>query len=144
MILENYAAGVNKVAENIQMYPSEFYIFWKDFEPFEITDALAMQYLLVTFCTSDWFFELMRERLAEVYTTEMIDKLMPMGKEHLFPFENMETITDEELLRIGMFVPDSKLFDVPKDLLHVPYQLGEAALKKKLDLEVVRKAKKVK
>jgi hypothetical protein len=34
---------------------------------------------------------------------------MPMGKEHLFPFENMETITDEELKRIGMFAPNSTL-----------------------------------
>ncbi len=62
----------------------------------------------------------------------------------MFPFENMETITDEELKRIGMFAPNSTIFDVPKDLLHVPYQLGEAVLKKKLDLEVVRKAKRVK
>jgi len=42
LILENYAAGVNKVAENIQMYPSEFYIFWTEFEPFDISDALAV------------------------------------------------------------------------------------------------------
>jgi len=95
---------------------------------------------MTTFVTSDWFFELMRERLAEVYTKEMIDILIPIGKEHLFPFENMETITDQELEKIGLFEPNSKIFDTPKELLHIPYQLGEATLKKKLDLDAVRMA----
>ena len=28
LILENYCAGVNKVAENLHVYPLEFYMFW--------------------------------------------------------------------------------------------------------------------
>lgn len=28
LILENYVAGVNKVAENLHVYPLEFYMFW--------------------------------------------------------------------------------------------------------------------
>ncbi len=28
LILENYVAGVNKVAENLHFYPLEFYMFW--------------------------------------------------------------------------------------------------------------------
>jgi hypothetical protein len=62
---------------------------------------------MVLFCSSDWFWELFRERLAEVYPRSTVDRLMPVGTKHLFPFENMETISDEELKRIGMFEPNS-------------------------------------
>lgn len=34
LILLNYCAGINKVAENLHVYPLEFYMFWQDFEPF--------------------------------------------------------------------------------------------------------------
>jgi len=68
---------------------------------------MAIQYLIVLFCSSDWFWELFRERLAEVYPRATVDTLLPAGAHNLFPFENMVTISDEELQRIGMFEPDS-------------------------------------
>lgn len=145
LMYENYAAGVNKVVENIQMYPSEFYLFWTEFEPFTVADALSIQYIITVFCSTDWFYELTRERLAEIYPKHLVDKLMPIGKENLFPFENIETISDEELKRINMFEPESKINEVPIDLLHIPYQLGEEAkLKNKLDLDSVKKAHLIK
>ena len=55
---------------------------------------------------------------------------MPVGTKHLFPFENIETISDDELKRIGMFDPNSSLYDVPEELLHLKHQY---TLKSKLD-----------
>jgi acyl-homoserine lactone acylase PvdQ len=67
LVYENYAAGVNKAVENMHSYPPEFYLLWSDFETFTSRDALGMVYLMTVFCTGDWYFELMRERLTEVY-----------------------------------------------------------------------------
>jgi hypothetical protein len=39
-VYENYAAGINKVASNVQMWPFEFYLLWVDFEPFTVKDAI--------------------------------------------------------------------------------------------------------
>ena len=58
---------------NVNAYPSEFYLFWTDFEPFTPGDCLAMQYLMAIFCTQDWSFELMRERLTAVYPKDVVD-----------------------------------------------------------------------
>ena len=33
VVLENYSAGINKVVENIVVYPTEFQITWNSFEP---------------------------------------------------------------------------------------------------------------
>ena len=35
-VLTNYAAGINKVADNIKVYPVEFYLLWSSFEPWTI------------------------------------------------------------------------------------------------------------
>jgi penicillin amidase len=42
LLFENYAAGVNKMAENIQQWPAEFTILQKDFEPYTAGDAVAI------------------------------------------------------------------------------------------------------
>lgn len=70
LILENYAAGVNKVVEQIQAYPLEFYMFWTGFEPFTARDSVSLQFTLMYLISSDWFFEITRERLLEVYSKE--------------------------------------------------------------------------
>ena len=36
VVLTNYAAGINKVAQNIKVYPLEFYLLWSSFEPWTI------------------------------------------------------------------------------------------------------------
>jgi penicillin amidase len=77
LILQNYAAGVNKVVENIHVYPVEFYMFWQNFEPFAIEDSVAIQFLTTVFVSSDWFFEMVRERLLEVYPKPMVDRMIP-------------------------------------------------------------------
>lgn len=42
LVLENYAAGINKVVEQVQAYPIEFYVFWTEFEPFTPRDSVAI------------------------------------------------------------------------------------------------------
>jgi len=68
---------VNKVAQNIVIYPIEFHLLWTSFEPWTPQDSLAMQNFMLYFLTKDWFFEYIRERLTEVYDRELVDKLMP-------------------------------------------------------------------
>lgn len=70
LILENYAAGVNKVVEQVQAFPLEFYMFWTGFEPFTARDSVQIQYTLMFLISSDWFFEMTRERLLEVYSKD--------------------------------------------------------------------------
>ena len=72
-MLENYAAGVNKVVENIVAYPPEFQITWSSFEPWTARDSINLAQLMQLFCSTDWFGELLRERLLEVYDKEMVD-----------------------------------------------------------------------
>ena len=50
------------------------------------------------FITSDWFFEVTRSRLLEIYERDFVDKLLPFSKEHLTNFKNdVEVISDKEL-----------------------------------------------
>lgn len=77
LIVENYVAGVNKVAENLHYYPLEFYMFWQNFEPFTIEDSVAIQFLTTIFVSGDWFYEMVRERLLEVYSRDMVDRIFP-------------------------------------------------------------------
>ena len=36
------------------------------------------------FVSTDWFIELLRERLLEVYDKELVDRLLPYKKEDYF------------------------------------------------------------
>lgn len=74
---ENYAAGINKLVESIHVYPLEFYMLWTDFKPYTVKDSISSLYLITVFMTGDWFFELVRERLLEVYPMSIIEKIMP-------------------------------------------------------------------
>jgi penicillin G amidase len=122
LMFENYAAGVNKVAENVKVYPLEFKMLWTEFEPWTPQDSLAMHQFMLYFLSKDWFFEYIRGRLTEVYDRETVNKLMPFRKEDYYPWEeDIETITDEELKRVGMYVEDNadSLFNIDDRLLHL-------------------------
>lgn len=73
ILLENYAAGINKVVENIVVYPREFQITWNEFKPWSAKDSIDIGVMMMLFCSSDWFGEFLRERLLEVYDKEMVD-----------------------------------------------------------------------
>lgn len=81
---------------------------------------------MLYFLTKDWFFELMRERLTEVYDRETVDKLMPFKREDYLQMPGMETITDEELKRIGLHVPNNAdtLYQIDESLIHTRQKRG--------------------
>lgn len=85
-----------------------------------------MQNFLLYFLTKDWFLEYMRERLTEVYDREVVDKLMPFSKEHYFQMPGMETISDDELKKIGLFVENGahSLLKTDESLLHIREKKG--------------------
>lgn len=76
-ILINYTNGVNKVLEELIVYPAEFYFLWLTMEPWTPEDSVYLHYMMNLFVSTDWFFELMRERLTEIYDKSYVDKLMP-------------------------------------------------------------------
>ena len=59
---------------------------------------------MIFFCSTDWFAELLRERLLEVYDKELVDQILPYRKEYFSDWlaELSTTISDAELERIGM------------------------------------------
>ena len=81
LLLENYAAGINKVAEELHVWPLEFYMLWSDFEPWTPRDSVAISYILANFVTSDWAFELTRTRLLEVFPRDFVNKIFPFRKQ---------------------------------------------------------------
>lgn len=87
------------------LHPIEFDILWTSFEDWTPQDSLAIQNFMVYFLTKDWFFEYIRERLTEVYDRETVDKLIPFKREHYLDMPGMETISDQELKRIGLLDP---------------------------------------
>lgn len=42
VLLENYCAGVNKIAKNLKVYPAEFYLTMTSFEEYKPVDAAAL------------------------------------------------------------------------------------------------------
>ena len=51
----------------------EFYIFMTGFEPWTVKDSLSIEYLINTLISTDWFVEMLRIRLLEVYDRELVD-----------------------------------------------------------------------
>ena len=98
----NYAAGINKVVENLKVYPMEFHIMMSSFEPWSVRDSLACASFYNALASTDWFAEMLRLRLLEVYDRDLVDQILPFKPEHLIHFKNMETISDEELAQLNM------------------------------------------
>ena len=113
------------------VYPAEFYFTWSDFEEWREIDSVYIHYLMNLFVSTDWFFELMRERLTEIYDKDFVDRLMPFQREHLYQFDNHVHITDAELERIGLYDPDhaKNLYEIDEDLLHLRHAAKTDKLK---------------
>ena len=88
IMYENFAAGVNKLVEEIHMYPLEFYIVGRQFRPWTTADTVSIMYLMTNQLAGDWFFEIARGRLLEVYPRETVDKILPYNADVMFPFAN--------------------------------------------------------
>ena len=132
-VLQNYANGVNKVVDNIKVYPAEFQFLMTSFEPWTVYDSLSCSYFLTFMGSTDWFVEMLRVRLLEVYDRDLVDQMIPFKPEHIYPFENVETITDADLAKIGMLEEDSELsysslYDIDESLIYVPPRADKVKL----------------
>ena len=85
-VLTNYAGGINKVVKNIKTYPLEFHVLLTSFEPWTVKDSLAIEYFFSAVASTDWFAEMLRVRLLEVYDRDLVDQLIPFKPEHLYEF----------------------------------------------------------
>lgn len=120
VVFLNYAAGINKVVENIKVYPAEFQILFASFEPWTVRDSVACQYLYNAFVSTDWFAEMLRVRLLEVYDKDLVDKILPFKPEDFYEFKNMQTIPDEDSNTGDDNELYAKLFKVDESLLYMP------------------------
>jgi len=119
-IYVNYAAGINKVAENLKVYPMEFYVLMTSFEPWTVKDSLACEYLFNAMLSTDWFAEMLRVRLLEIYDRDLVDQLLPFKAEHISPTATT-TVSDEDLAKIGMLYDEAGLsHSIDESLLYMP------------------------
>lgn len=88
--LQAYADGVNDLVDSLSWYPIEFYLMWTPhFEPWTVEDSLCYQSLFQYFISFDWFLELTRQRLTEIYDKELVDRMLPFKKKDYF-YQNTE------------------------------------------------------
>ena len=103
------------------------------FEPWTVYDSLSCSYFLTFMGSTDWFVEMLRVRLLEVYDRDLVDQMIPFKPEHIYPFENVETITDADLAKIGMLEEDSELsysslYDIDESLIYIPPKADKVKL----------------
>eukprot|EP00347_Sterkiella_histriomuscorum_P009270 403341851 len=116
-ILELYAQGINDFVKNIKIYPIEFYVIWNNFEPWTVYDSLSVQVLLQYFVSFDWFLELTRSKLTEIYDKELVDKMLPFKEDNLY-FKNTNLISDEDLKDQGRYKEHTDIYESNSDLLY--------------------------
>lgn len=85
--LELYSQGINDFVKNIRIFPIEFYVLWNEFEPWTPYDSLCVQVILQYFVSFDWFLELTRSKLTEIYDKELVDRMIPYEEDLLY-FKN--------------------------------------------------------
>jgi acyl-homoserine lactone acylase PvdQ len=83
--LESYARGVNDFVDSLTWWPIEFYLLWvPKFEPWTVEDSLGIQVLMQYMVSFDWFLELTRQRLTEIYDKELVDRMLPFRRQDYF------------------------------------------------------------
>ena len=83
-MLNNYAAGVNEAYKQTKLMQSEFWLTMTDFEPWTPYDTICYWYLETLFMSGDWFFEIVRERMTEVYDRTLVDGMIPFNSDNFF------------------------------------------------------------
>ena len=84
--LEAYSSGVNDLVDSMDVFPIEFYMLMTagDFEPWLPEDSVCLQVLMQYFVSFDWFLEVTRQRLTEIYDKELVDRMLPFKAEDYF------------------------------------------------------------
>lgn len=124
--LEVYAQGINDFVKNMKVYPWEFYLTWTEFEPWTPYHSVCILVVLEYYISFDWFLELTRSKLTEIYDKEMVDRMMPYNEDFLY-FNNtygntgfllLIVISDEELKEMGKFDPNAGIYHFDPELLY--------------------------
>ena len=83
--MQAYSDGVNDYIDSMSWYPIEFYIMQAPHpEPWTPEDSVSMQVLMQYFLSFDWFLELTRQRLTEIYDKDLVDRMLPFKQEDYF------------------------------------------------------------
>lgn len=119
LVITNFAAGVNKAFEQRHTYPIEYYLFWFDFEPWKPEDSVAVQYMFALFISSDWYYEMTRDRLLEIYSKDEVDKLLPFNIKNMWDFGDAQITIKDEDLPPQFLKKGSDIYSVPEELLNI-------------------------
>lgn len=94
-------------------------MLWVHFEEWKPIDTVTFWHLMVSIMSGDWFFELMRERLTEIYDRSLVEKMIPFRASEYFQYSTPDhiprtTVTDEDLKKAGLFVGEDEgmLYDM--------------------------------
>lgn len=59
--------------------------------------------------------------MLEIYDIEMVERMFPYQKKLMFPFENQEMVSDEDLEKAGLSFNNSDLYSMPDELIYKSY-----------------------
>jgi penicillin amidase len=117
-------------------------MLWADFEEWKPIDTVTYWHLMVMFMSGDWFFELMRERLTEIYDRSLVEKMIPFRASEYFQYSTPDhiprtTVTDEELKKAGLYVDaeESQLYDMDQRKAEHLFSFREKIDQISLDLD---------
>jgi len=128
-ILEVYTQGINDFVANMKVYPFEFYLTWQEFHTWTVEDTLTVQGFLQYLITFDWFMEVVREKLLDIYDWNIVAKMLPFKGEDYY-HDDMILINDEDLKKRGLFEGNSNIYEFDPNLLY--FRKDEEPKKEKL------------
>ena len=68
----------------MKVYPLEFYMTWQEFHTWTVEDTLTVQGFLQYLITFDWFMEVVREKLLDIYDWNIVEKMLPFKGDHYY------------------------------------------------------------
>lgn len=124
-ILEAFSLGINTCAQNVKVWPIEFYIMWADFKPWEPKDTVGIHMLMALFLSLDHPFEIVRHKLSKIYDWDTVSKFYPWKAEDVLLGDGAVLLDDEHLKQYNLFADGEGLYDVPDELLAIPTKDGK-------------------
>ena len=83
------------------------------FQPWTVKDSLSCEYLFNAMQSADWFAEMLRLRLLEIYDRDLVDQIIPFKPEHIFPNQNSQNIEDKDAGYSSLYTIDDSLLYMP-------------------------------
>lgn len=97
----SYIQGLNDYSSNLWLLPIEFYLTGLPLEPFSLEDGVILWKFLSYALTYDWQHEILREKLAEVFSEEEAQEMTAAFSK--FQFDDTVILNDEELKQSGIY-----------------------------------------